>query len=208
MEAVKGIADGVTNGVSDLPLEPFAIAVLGSTIVLKAILYTLCSMISKRTGSGTVSAYAQDHRNDVCTNFMAVVAVLIAHFLPVVWWLDPAGGILIASWTMFSWLQTGKEHMGMLICKTAPPDVLRQLTYVAYKHDLRIEEIDTVRAYHFGMKFLVEIDVVLPPDMCLREAHDIGESLQIKVERLNMVERAFVHLDNEADHSPNREHRF
>nr|GMD47862.1 metal tolerance protein 4-like isoform X2 [Ipomoea batatas] len=36
----------------------------------------------------------------------------------------------------------------------------------------------------------------------LKEAHAIGESLQIKIEELTEVESAFVHLDYECDHKP------
>ena len=45
------------------------------------------------------------------------------------------------------------------------------------------------RAYHFGSRLLVEVDVVLPPETPLRESHDIGESLQIAIEKLHNVER-------------------
>ena len=38
--------------------------------------------------------------------------------------------------------------------------------------------------------------------MPLREAHDIGEALQMKMERLPEVERCFVHLDWEVEHRP------
>jgi hypothetical protein len=62
--------------------------------------------------------------------------------------------------------------------------------------------IDTVRAFHLSFGFLVEIDIVLPEEMTLREAHDIGEALQWKIEALPEVERAFVHLDYEVDHKP------
>ena len=47
---------------------------------------------------------------------------------------------------------------------------------------------------------------MLPEEMPLREAHDIGESLQIKLELLDEVERAFVHLDWEFEHKP--EHKI
>lgn len=43
--------------------------------------------------------------------------------------------------------------------------------------------------------------------MNLRQAHDIGESLQLKIENLTEVERAFVHLDYECEHSPFSEHK-
>jgi len=48
---------------------------------------------------------------------------------------------------------------------------------------------------------------VLPPTMNLRESHDIGESLQRKLERIDNVERAFVHCDYDFDHSSTDEHK-
>lgn len=47
-----------------------------------------------------------------------------------------------------------------------------------------------------------QIDIELPGDMLLREAHDIGEALQNKVEALPEVDRAFVHLDYDSLHPP------
>jgi divalent metal cation (Fe/Co/Zn/Cd) transporter len=52
-----------------------------------------------------------------------------------------------------------------------------------------IKKIDTVRAFHFGTSYFVEIDIVLPENMPLKEAHDIGEELQKKIEDLPEVER-------------------
>ena len=48
---------------------------------------------------------------------------------------------------------------------------------------------------------------MLPAEMSLLEAHDIGETLQTRLERLSEVERAFVHLDHEAEHHPHSEHK-
>ncbi len=40
--------------------------------------------------------------------------------------------------------------------------------------------VHTHRAYSYGPEqWLVEVDVVLPADMPLKEAHDIGEALQV-----------------------------
>ena len=47
-----------------------------------------------------------------------------------------------------------------------------------------------------------QVDIELPEDLPLKEAHAIGESLQIKIEELPEVERAFVHLDFECEHKP------
>lgn len=47
-----------------------------------------------------------------------------------------------------------------------------------------------------------QVDIELPEDLPLKEAHTIGETLQINLEKLPDVERAFVHLDFECEHKP------
>ena len=57
-------------------------------------------------------------------------------------------------------------------------------------------------SYHAGNNFFVEVDIVMDPDTPLWECHDISESLQVKLEKLSHVERAFVHVDYETNHEP------
>lgn len=100
------------------------------------------------------------------------------------------------------------EQIKMLTGHTARPDFLSKLTWIAVNHHEKVTHVDTVRAFHFGNDFLVEVDIVLPGEMRLMEAHDIGESLQHRLEKLAEVERAFVHLDFEVDHHPHSEHKI
>lgn len=88
-----------------------------------------------------------------------------------------------------------------LVGQSAPPEVLQKLTYLVIMHS-QIKRIDTVRAYTFGVLYFVEVDIELAENLPLREAHNIGESIQIMLEKLPEVERAFVHLDFECDHKP------
>lgn len=69
-------------------------------------------------------------------------------------------------------------------------------------HSPEVKQIDTVRAYHSGPRYIVEIDVVMDRYERLEVAHDVAEALQIKIEKLPGVERAFVHVDYETDHKP------
>ncbi|MBA0603300.1 hypothetical protein Gorai_003450 [Gossypium raimondii] len=89
-----------------------------------------------------------------------------------------------------------------LVGQSAPPEVLQKLAYLVLRHHPQIKRVDTVRAYTFGILFFVEVDIELPEDLPLKETHAIGESLQIKIEQLQEVERAFVHLDFECRHKP------
>jgi divalent metal cation (Fe/Co/Zn/Cd) transporter len=60
------------------------------------------------------------------------------------------------------------EQIKFLTGLSARPDFLSKLTWVAMNHDKHIRHIDTVRAFHFGNNFLVEVDIVLPEDMSLK----------------------------------------
>jgi divalent metal cation (Fe/Co/Zn/Cd) transporter len=96
----------------------------------------------------------------------------------------------------------------MLTGVTAKPEFLSKITWICLNHSPEITKIETVRAFHFGSRFLVEVDIVLPKNMTLDHTHEIGESLQQKLEGLRDVERAFVHVDWETDHRPETEHRM
>lgn len=100
------------------------------------------------------------------------------------------------------------DQIKLLTGHTADPNFLSKITWICLNHHHEIIYIDTVRAFHFGNNFLVEVDIVLPEDMSLKEAHNIGESLQQKLEKFKLVERAFVHLDYEIEHNPTEEHKM
>ena len=103
---------------------------------------------------------------------------------------------------MRTWSLTAVENVRALNSKTASPDFLSKLAYLAWNHHKSILYIDTVRAYTLGTHAFVEVDIVLPPDMPFKETHNIGESLQNKIESLPEVERAFVHVDYSYLHKP------
>ncbi|XP_065633420.1 metal tolerance protein 9-like [Quercus suber] len=104
---------------------------------------------------------------------------------------------------MNTWKRTFFHNLFALIGRTAPPEFLAKLTVLIWNHHEDIKHIDTVKEYAHGSDhYIVEVDIVLPPDMVLRETHDIGETLQVKLEQLPEVERAFVHIDYEYTHKP------
>ncbi|XP_074654824.1 uncharacterized protein LOC141908619 [Tubulanus polymorphus] len=183
--------------VMDIP----TIVILVFTIVSKLVLFLVC----QRWKSPLSEALAQDHRNDVLSNIVALVCGYIAFKL---WkYADPIGAIVISVYIFITWWATGLKQIKMLTGYTAQPDFLKRVTWLCLHHHDDIRYIDTVRAFHFGTNFLVEVDIVLPEGMSLKDAHDIGEPLQQKIEKLPNVERCFVHLDYEVEHDPTKEHK-
>ncbi|XP_074564917.1 metal tolerance protein 4-like [Curcuma longa] len=171
------------------------------SIMLTATFVKLALWLYCRTsGNKIVRAYAKDHYFDVVTNILGLVAAILGD--KYYWWIDPAGAIVLAIYTITNWSGTVWENAVSLVGQSAPPEMLQKLTYLVLRHDPKINRVDTVRAYTFGVLYFVEVDIELPEDLPLKEAHAIGESLQIKIEELPEVERAFVHLDFECDHKP------
>jgi len=167
-----------------------------------------------------MQALAQDHLNDVFSNIVALVCGIlgkkkeiffltsfyIRNFLAAkavdgtikktqVVVIDPIGAIVISLYIIFCWLKQLREQVRHLSGYAADPEFLQKITWLTLNHSPLIKQIDTVRAFHFGTSFLVEVEIILPETMTLKEAHDIEDSLKDKLEKLPEVELAFVHLD-------------
>ncbi|KAL2239690.1 metal tolerance protein 4-like [Sesamum indicum] len=170
-------------------------SIMITATVVKLALWFYC----RSSGNNIVRAYAKDHYFDVVTNVVGLVAAVLGDKF--FWWIDPAGAIILAVYTITNWSGTVLENAVSLVGQSAPPEVLQKLTYLVIRHP-QVKRIDTVRAYTFGVLYFVEVDIELPEDLPLKEAHTIGETLQIKIEKLTEVERAFVHLDYECEHKP------
>ncbi|KAL8571771.1 hypothetical protein ACOMHN_058135 [Nucella lapillus] len=210
-ESGEKIATLVTDHTALPTMELPTFIIAGSTVVVKLVLWVVC----RRLDSPMVQALALDHRNDVMSNTVALVcgylgsrnfqaSTGLTDFI----YADPIGAILIGCYIIFNWWKTGSEQIRLLTGLTASQDFLSHLTWICMTHDPRITHIDTLGAHHYGNHYLVKVDIVLPEAMRLREAHDIGESLQRKLESIPEVERAFVHVDYEFRHKPSSEHKI
>lgn len=195
MSGVEELVEGKKDTM-DSSQRLWLIVIMGLAIVIKLGLYFYCSTFD----NDIVSMYAMDHFFDIVTNLVGLAAALLGDYF--FWWIDPAGAIFLALYTIVNWAKTLLENALSLVGKAAPSQVIQKFIYMALNHDPKIRRIDTVRAYTFGTFYFVEVDIELPEDMLLKEAHQIGEGLQDKLELLPEVERAFVHLDYECEHKP------
>ncbi|KAI1320951.1 hypothetical protein EDD11_009274 [Mortierella claussenii] len=196
IESVRALLGGDEK--APMP-SALAIAFVGFALVSKLCLFIYCKALSQYNSADIL---AKDHRNDLVVNGFGLIASLLSRFC---WWLDPAGAIVVALIILRSWVWTAYEQIQLIVGKSADPTFLKKLTYIALTHHRKILQVDTCTAYHAGNNLFVEVDVVMAPDTPLIESHDISEGLQIKLEALPNVERAFVHVDYETSHAP--EHR-
>ncbi|KAK9807039.1 hypothetical protein WJX72_011532 [[Myrmecia] bisecta] len=176
----------------DLDMGLLEYTILGVATALKAGLFVIC--IALRKTSDSMLALAEDHRNDIMSNLSAIAFGGAASMSRKLWWIDPAGAILISLWIIYSWMDIVHEQVMKIVGKGAPTEFIAALKEVADSHHESVY-VDVIRAYHFGARFIVEVEVIMPEDMTVRESHDIGLVLQHKLEAYDQVERAFVHVD-------------
>lgn len=142
----------------------------------------------------------EDHRNDLFINGFGLLTSVGGSKLK--WWIDPLGAIILSWLISYLWLSTAYSEFQLLIGVTADTQMQQWITYISMTHSPTIVAIDTVRAYHSGPRIIVEVDVVMDPSETLRTTHDVAEELQMKLESLPHVERAYVHIDFETSHKP------
>lgn len=197
VESIRELAEhNKTKDTNDFFL-PSVIAVC-TAFATKFALFLYCWAL--RNKYSQVRILWEDHRNDLFINGFGVLTSVGGSKLK--WWLDPMGALLLSLLIIFLWSRTCYSEFQLLIGVTADTSTLQLITYVSMTHSPFIRQIDTVRAYHSGPRLIVEVDIVMDPHESLRSTHDVAEELQMKLESLPDVERAYVHVDYETDHAP------
>jgi len=199
VESIRTLTSHKSGELNGLHI-PSLVAV-AAALVVKFCLFLYC--LSLRKSSSQVAVLWEDHRNDLWINSFGIL--MSAGGSKLRWWLDPTGGLIIALGVIAAWSRTVWEQFELLAGKSAPHEFIQLLVYKAVTFSDEIEKVDTVRAYHSGPDYFVEIDVVMSGDTPLWKAHDVAQALQDKIEVLPGVDRAFVHVDHETTHAP--EHR-
>lgn len=180
--------------------DPLSTVILVVVTASKAAAAYICARSAN--GNTVILALADDHRNDVFANTIAVVGYFFAVHVSV--WFDPILALVVTLLILRVWGAQILQQLYALSGHSAEDSYLNLLTVIARNHDFRVLMVDTVRAVTAGDGLTVEIDVVLPPDMPLCEAHDIAEHLQTFLESSPSLEvaRAYVHADVETTHNP------
>ncbi|KAL8686045.1 MAG: hypothetical protein Q9218_007387 [Villophora microphyllina] len=190
------------NNCAPLKTKDFHLAsVIVVSIAFCTKLALFCYCWALRSVYSQIHILWADHRNDMFINGVGILTSVGGSYLR--WWIDPMGAILLSLLISTLWLRTAYSEFLLLIGVTADTSLQQWITYISMTHapDM-IKQLDTVRAYHSGPRIIVEVDVVMDAAETLRATHDVAEALQVKLESLPDVERAYVHIDFETSHKP------
>lgn len=130
-----------------------------------------------------------------CDVFVAIAALVgIAGVRFGYGYLDPAAGLVISLWIIYTGYRIGMENIDYLM-GSAPGKELMDRIRAAALGVIGVKNVNTVRAHYVGSFIHVEIHVEVPKDLSTSQSHEIGKEVERTVERIGAIEKAFIHID-------------
>lgn len=176
-----------------------AIVVAVVSILLKEAMYRYTMKVGSRIRSLALVGNAWHHRSDALSSVAVLIGVLAARLNPD-WAIADVLAALVVTYFI---LRVGGKLVlagAKEVVDTAPDrDVVRQLEHLANEVD-GVEEAHDLKARYSGSDILVEIHIVVDPDLTVREGHLIADQVRFRLlEAVSEVSRVLVHVDPEPD---------
>ncbi len=171
---------------------PSVYIVLIITILIKIVLNRYQYHVGKIFNSPAIKAAAVDSMNDVLASSIALLGVIGAGFG--FRFVDGIAGILVAMFIFKTGYEVGKQNIDFLMGHSADDefgDKIREIT-MSIKG---VKGINDLRSHYVGDKFHVEIHIEVDKNFSTQISHDIGNDVRFTLERLEEVQKVFVHID-------------
>ncbi|MFH1686793.1 MAG: cation diffusion facilitator family transporter [bacterium] len=183
------------------PMVPGAAAIAAAvaSIVFKEALYWYTLRVGRRIKSLVVIGNAWHHRTDAFSS-VAVLAGIIASRIHPDW---HAADVLAALAVTYFILKVGSNMIWTAlreVIDTAPDsEVLRQLEVEARAVE-GVRQVHDIKARYSANRIMVEIHIVVDPDLTVRQGHDIADEVRQRlVSEVGDVVHVVVHVDPEPD---------
>ncbi|CAJ0560216.1 unnamed protein product, partial [Mesorhabditis spiculigera] len=162
---IFGSVQSVLNQATSPGLDLITLGLMVATIILKLIMWIVCY----RRGTTSSKVLAIDQRNDVLTVSVAIIGATTSKYWK---YADPLAASLIATYVAFSWIMVVLEQFPRVSGRVCTPEEYSRVARICVEHSQHIKGLDTLLVYHTGERLLVEVHVVVDPDLTCRVVHD------------------------------------
>ncbi|WP_042699123.1 cation diffusion facilitator family transporter [Thermococcus sp. PK] len=186
-DALKRIFSGHVIEVNSVML-----AVVVISIVSKEAMTQYALRVGKKLNNQILVADAYHHRSDALSS----VAVLIGLLLQRLGFTygDALAGLVVALLVGKAAAEIVFKNVNYLTGTSPPFELCEKIKETALSVE-GVVGVHDLRAHYVGPKLHVELHIEVPPHLTLKEAHDISEEVKRRIEDLDEVEAAFVHVD-------------
>lgn len=188
------IKEGVISFISHTPpaFSFIAVIVILFSIALKVVMFLYLRFVAKRIKSPAIYASAIDSRNDILISFSALFGFLGPQFG--LDGLDPIVGMAIGAFIVYSGYGIGRDNIDYLMGKSPDPGIIDRIRREAISVN-GVKGVHDIRAHYVGNYIHVQVHVEIDKDMETKKSHDIGKIVQRKVESIEFIDHAFIHID-------------
>jgi cation diffusion facilitator family transporter len=189
-EAVKKLIEPEEIGSIWLGFAVMTISAIVNTIV-SARLYK----VARETESIALEADALHLKTDVLTSAGVAVGMVLI-WITGYHILDPIAAILVAvlilkeSWELF------RRAYGPLLDTALPEDDLNKITLVIQQHCTGNTGYHDLRTRKSGNYKYVDFHLNLPPDMTVKEAHDLCDLIEADIHKVVTHTEVTIHVEN------------
>ncbi|NJE61773.1 cation diffusion facilitator family transporter [Thermococcus sp. 21S7] len=162
------------------------------SILAKELMFRYSVHVGRKLNSQILVADAYHHRSDALSS-VAVLIGLGAQKLGFQYG-DALAGLVVAVFLVKVSLEIILENIGYLTGQAPPFEICEEIK----KRALGVPNVlgvHDLRAHYVGNRLHVELHIEVPPELTLKEAHDISEEVKKRIEEIPDVEVAFVHVD-------------
>lgn len=186
-DAIAAIQQGSTT-----VFDPVLIVGLAVAILLKLGLYRYTIRTYERVNRPSLRALAIDCLNDVYASIAVLAGVLgVAVGHPV---LDPIAAAVVSCLILYQAALIVRENVSYLVGRAPSTAKQTMIRETLHEHPA-VEGLHDFRAYYIGPEIEVEVHAEIADDYTLREAHSIETELVDRVETIDDVGDAHIHLD-------------
>lgn len=195
VEVARSAIDALASG-KPVTLDWLLVAVFAVKAAFRGGIYAFARRSLRRNDSPAIKALSVDARNDLMISLLSIGGFFAARAgFPA---LDAWLALPIAAWIAWSGLELARENIRLLMGE-APPDKRQQELCGLAAQVPGVRNAHDLRAHFLGTELQVHLHIVVDASLSVKQAHDIGEAVRMRLEDEPDVGHCSVHIDIHAE---------
>ncbi|ENN95734.1 cation diffusion facilitator family transporter [Methanocaldococcus villosus KIN24-T80] len=178
--------------VTQLEVNYIMISVIIISIIAKELMARYSIYVGKKLGNQILIADAYHHRSDVYSSLAVLIGLLLEKIG--FYYGDGLAGIVVSFMIAKMATNLCLENIDYLTGKSPNNEILEKIKNEALKVE-KVLGVHDLKAQYVGKWLYVELHVEVPSNISAKELHDIEVEVKKRLESLEEVEKAYVHVD-------------
>ncbi|ADG13806.1 cation diffusion facilitator family transporter [Methanocaldococcus infernus ME] len=162
------------------------------SIIFKEVMTQYSLIIGRKLNNKILIADAYHHRSDVLSSIAVLIGLILEKLN--IYFGDALAGVVVSLMILKTGIDITKENILLLSGVRASEDLINEVREVILSHE-KVLGVHDIKVYHLGSKVHVDVHVEVPCNISAKEMHDIETELKNRLEKLDNVEVAHIHID-------------